>query len=88
MFLISTARVLTTTRPCAFPNGAVLARNEDIRLYLLDAAGLGVVPFQAFGFMDDTGWFLTSVGAVSLDEIRAMFARLTPALAALTRPNS
>jgi aspartate aminotransferase len=68
------------------PNGAVLARNEDIRLYLLDAAGLGVVPFQAFGFMEDNGWFRTSVGAVSLDEIRAMFARLTPALAALTRP--
>ncbi|HEX5871507.1 MAG TPA: aminotransferase class I/II-fold pyridoxal phosphate-dependent enzyme, partial [Longimicrobium sp.] len=70
------------------PNGAVLATNEDIRLYLLDAAGLGVVPFQAFGFMDDTGWFRTSVGAVSMDEIRAMFARLTPALAALSRPNS
>ena len=68
------------------PNGAVLATNEDIRLYLLDAAGLGVVPFQAFGFMEDNGWFRTSVGAVSLDDIRAMFARLTPALAALTRP--
>ncbi|WP_420127550.1 pyridoxal phosphate-dependent aminotransferase [Longimicrobium sp.] len=70
------------------PNGAVLATNADIRLYLLDAAGLAVVPFQAFGFTDDTGWFRTSVGAVSLDEIRAMFARLTPALAALSRPNS
>jgi aspartate aminotransferase len=70
------------------PNAAVLATNDDIRLYLLDAAGLAVVPFQAFGFRDDTGWFRTSVGAVSLDEIRAMFARLTPALAALTRPNS
>ena len=70
------------------PNGAVLATNDDIRLYLLDAAGLAVVPFQAFGMMEDTGWFRTSVGAVSLDQIRAMFARLTPALAALTRPNS
>ncbi|HEX6367712.1 MAG TPA: aminotransferase class I/II-fold pyridoxal phosphate-dependent enzyme [Longimicrobium sp.] len=68
------------------PSGAVLATNSDIRLYLLDAAGLGVVPFQAFGFKDDTGWFRTSVGAVSLDEIRAMFDRLSPALAALTRP--
>ncbi|HEX2210035.1 MAG TPA: aminotransferase class I/II-fold pyridoxal phosphate-dependent enzyme [Longimicrobium sp.] len=70
------------------PNGAVLATNDDIRLYLLDAAGLAVVPFQAFGMTEDTGWFRTSVGAVSLDQIRAMFARLTPALAALTRPNS
>ncbi|MBW3571189.1 MAG: aminotransferase class I/II-fold pyridoxal phosphate-dependent enzyme [Gemmatimonadetes bacterium] len=68
------------------PSGAVLATNDDIRLYLLDAAGLAVVPFQAFGTVEDTGWFRTSVGAVSLDEIRAMFARLSPALAALTRP--
>jgi aspartate aminotransferase len=65
------------------PGGAVLAKNDDIRLYLLDAAGLALVPFQAFGMTEDTGWFRTSVGAVSLDEIRAMFARLTPALAAL-----
>jgi aspartate aminotransferase len=68
------------------PGGAVLARNDDIRLYLLDAAGLALVPFQAFGMTEDTGWFRTSVGAVSVDEIRAMFARLTPALAALHRP--
>ena len=65
------------------PGGAVLAKNDDIRLYLLDAAGLALVPFQAFGMTEDTGWFRTSVGAVSLDEIQALFARLTPALAAL-----
>jgi aspartate aminotransferase len=68
------------------PGGAVLAKNDDIRLYLLDAAGLALVPFQAFGMTEDTGWFRTSVGAVSLDEIQAMFARLTPALAALQPP--
>ena len=33
------------------------------------AAGFAVVPFQAFGVKEDTGWFRLSVGAVSLAEI-------------------
>ena len=65
------------------PAGGVLTTNEQIRHYLLDAAGLAVVPFQAFGMREETGWFRLSVGAVSVDEIRAMFGRLGPALAAL-----
>jgi aspartate aminotransferase len=65
------------------PDGGVLRSNEDIRRYLLDAAGLAVVPFQAFGMMEDTGWFRLSVGAVSLAAIAEMFARLGPALDAL-----
>ena len=31
------------------PAGASLATNEDVRRYLLEAAAIGVVPFQAFG---------------------------------------
>jgi aspartate aminotransferase len=65
------------------PSGDVLRTNEEIRRYLLDAAGLAVVPFQAFGMLEDTGWFRLSVGAVSLDAIAAMFERLGPALDAL-----
>jgi aspartate aminotransferase len=65
------------------PDGAVLRTNEEIRRYLLDGAGLAVVPFQAFGMMEDSGWFRLSVGAVSVEVIEAMFARLGPALQAL-----
>ncbi|HEX2095483.1 MAG TPA: aminotransferase class I/II-fold pyridoxal phosphate-dependent enzyme [Longimicrobiaceae bacterium] len=65
------------------PDGIVLRTNEEIRSYLLEAAGLAVVPFQAFGMAEDTGWFRLSVGAVSLGEIEAMFARLRGALEAL-----
>lgn len=65
------------------PDGAVLQTNEEIRRYLLDAAGLAIVPFQAFGMLEDTGWFRLSVGAVSMEAIAAMFARLGPALDAL-----
>ncbi len=38
--------------------------------------GLAIVPFQAFGLRGETGWFRLSVGAVSMDDIRAAFPRL------------
>ena len=50
--------------------------NEAIRELLLDRAGLAVVPFQAFGLAEDTGWFRLSVGAVSIDDIEQALPRL------------
>jgi aspartate aminotransferase len=41
-----------------------------------------VVPFQAFGLEEESGWFRLSVGAVSMDEIEACFPRLRDLLAA------
>jgi len=35
-----------------------------------------VVPFQAFGLPQDSGWFRLSVGAVSLTDIAQSFPRL------------
>jgi aspartate aminotransferase len=55
--------------------------NEETRKLLLDRAGLAVVPFQAFGLRDDSGWFRISVGAVSLTEIDAALPRVRAALA-------
>jgi aspartate aminotransferase len=63
--------------------GALLRTNEEIRRYLLNAAGCAIVPFQAFGAEDDGGWFRMSIGAVSPDEIREMFPRLRAALGAI-----
>lgn len=65
------------------PSGATLRTNDDVREYLLEAAGLAIVPFQAFGLTEDTGWFRMSVGAVSPDEITAMLPRLRAALEAV-----
>jgi aspartate aminotransferase len=56
--------------------GRRLESNEAIRRLLLERAGLAVVPFQAFGLRDETGWFRLSVGAVSMDEIDAALPRL------------
>jgi len=46
----------------------------------LESAGVAIVPFQAFGLEDDTGWFRISVGAVSVSEIIAAMNRLESAL--------
>ena len=65
------------------PQGKTLATNDDIRHYLLEAAGVAAVPFQAFGLAEETGWFRLSVGAVSLEEIAAALQRLEHALSAV-----
>jgi len=62
--------------------GLLVRTNEDARRLLLHEAGLGVVPFQAFGLEGDTGWFRLSAGAVSMDDIAAVFPRLRALLAA------
>jgi aspartate aminotransferase len=58
----------------------MLASNEDIRKYLLEEARLAIVPFQAFGSKENTGWFRLSIGAVSMAEIEEMLPRLRQAL--------
>lgn len=50
--------------------------NERMRQRLLEDAGVAVVPFQAFGQREDSGWFRLSVGAVSVADIEAAFPRL------------
>jgi aspartate aminotransferase len=59
---------------------AGLRTNDDIRRLLLDRAGFGLVPFQAFGLKDESGWFRLSVGAVSVEEIRAALPRVEAVL--------
>ncbi len=54
--------------------------NEEIRRLLLDRAGFAVVPFQAFGLKQETGWFRLSAGAVSPEEIEAGLARVRDVL--------
>lgn len=60
--------------------GSTLDTNEKIRQLLLDEAKLGIVPFQAFGLDEDSGWFRLSVGAVSMEGIAEMFPRLRAVL--------
>jgi aspartate aminotransferase len=54
--------------------------NEQTRKLLLERAGFGIVPFQAFGLTEDTGWFRISVGAVSVADIEAALPRVRAVL--------
>ena len=65
------------------PDGNVLRTDDDVRRYLLNAAGLGSVPFSAFGMHGDRGWFRLSVGVISVDQIEALMPRLRGAVEAL-----
>ena len=60
--------------------GVELLTNRDVRRYVLEEAGIGVVPFQAFGSTENEGWFRLSVGAVTLADIEAALPRLEEAL--------
>lgn len=55
---------------------------EGIRRYMLEHAGLAAVPFEAFGFEGEPGWFRFSVGSVSESAIGDLLGRLRGALAA------
>ena len=67
---------------CHTSDGHELRTNEDVRRYLLRRAGVAVVPFQAFGATDETGWFRLSVGAISGEEIAKLLPRLREAVEA------
>lgn len=60
--------------------GAKFETNEDIRRFLLDEALFGIVPFQAFGLLEDSGWMRLSIGAVGMKEITDGLERIRTAL--------
>ena len=66
------------------PDGQTLRTNDDIRRYLLKAAGFAVVPFQAFGVQEDTGWCRLSVGAVSMADIERVLPLVRQAVEAVS----
>jgi aspartate aminotransferase len=75
-----TARLHPFGRRTPTPQSTEIVTNEDVRQYVLEAAGIGVVPFQAFDFPYEDGWFRLSVGAASEAEIDAALPRLAQAL--------
>jgi len=56
--------------------GVRVDNNEQIRRLLLERAGMAVVPFQAFGLDEESGWFRISVGAVTMAEIEHCLPRV------------
>jgi aspartate aminotransferase len=62
------------------PEGKVLKTATDINFYLIKEAGVAFVPFSAFGTGEEVNWFRASVGASTLDEIKALAPRIKTAL--------
>jgi aspartate aminotransferase len=62
-----------------------MTTNEQIRRRLLEEAGFAVVPFQAFGLKQETGWFRLSAGAVSPDDIVRGLSRVRKTIEAVAR---
>ena len=60
--------------------GSTEASTEAMRCHLLEEADLAAVPFEAFGFEGEPGWFRLSVGSVSEGAIEELLVRLRRAL--------
>ena len=65
-------------------SGSRLSTADDVRKWLLEEAGMAVVPFDAFGSSTDEGWFRLSVGAVSVADIEVALPRLRAGLDSLS----
>jgi aspartate aminotransferase len=64
-------------------DGKLLESTPDVTKYLLDEAGLAIVPFYAFGASKKSTWYRLSVGTSVYEEIDELFVRLKAALSKL-----
>lgn len=64
--------------------GKKLKTQGDVTAYVLNAAGLAVVPFYAFGAEKSSPWYRLSVGTCKKEEIADMFEKLGEALRKLS----
>jgi aspartate aminotransferase len=64
-------------------DGNELTTQADVTAYLLNKAGLAVVPFYAFGAAKNSPWYRLSVGTCKKEEISEMIGKLREALTAL-----
>ena len=64
-------------------DGKVLKDSTDLVFYLIENAGVALVPFSAFGNSREMPWFRASVGACSVADLQKMFPKLENALAKL-----
>ncbi len=61
-------------------DGKLLTNQSDATAYLLNTAGLAVVPFYAFGADRTSPWYRLSVGTCKKEEIDEMIGKLREAL--------
>lgn len=64
-------------------NGKRITSTEDITSFLLEHAGIAVVPFTAFGVKKGTDWYRISVGTLKESDIPELLIKLEIALSSL-----
>ncbi|HTI90917.1 MAG TPA: pyridoxal phosphate-dependent aminotransferase [Puia sp.] len=64
-------------------DGSVIKDQADVTSYLLNEAGLAIVPFSAFGASKTSPWYRLSVGTCKLEDIPAMIGKLREAMSKL-----
>lgn len=62
------------------PDGNKIETSSDLVFYLINEAGVALVPFSAFGESKSEPWFRASVGGLATDEIEVMMPKLENAL--------
>ncbi|WP_312089516.1 pyridoxal phosphate-dependent aminotransferase [Chryseobacterium sp.] len=62
------------------PDGSTIETSSDLVFYLINDAGVALVPFSAFGEAKSEPWFRASVGGLDIKEIEAMLPKLEKAL--------
>lgn len=66
------------------PKGILLENQDAVTEFILNAAGLAVVPFYAFGASRDSSWYRLSVGTCKKEHINQMLEELRDVLWSLT----
>jgi aspartate aminotransferase len=62
------------------PEGKKIGDQSEVTAYILNNAGLAVVPFYAFGTSRNSPWYRLSVGTCKKEEIDEMIGKLRDAL--------
>jgi aspartate aminotransferase len=61
-------------------NGEALAGTKEVTQYILDEAGVALVPFYAFGADENSSWYRLSVGTCKTEDIESVISNLRNAL--------
>lgn len=62
------------------PDGKIINDSSDLVFYLIENAGIALVPFSAFGNSKTMPWYRASAGGVSKEDIKNMLPKLEAAL--------
>lgn len=65
------------------PKGKILETTADVTDYILNEAGLAIVPFSAFGASANSPWYRMSVGTCKMSDVTAALLKLKAVLVLL-----